>query len=184
MTTTLALIGASCTGKSTLWSAASRPGNVILVPEAARAYFGEHPEIDETDRFQLPAQRAIQERAICNEMNAMERAHIVLADLVVCDRSVFDAPAYVYATGNPRGADRLLARVSRWRYDHLVYPDPADVAYQTDEVRKEPAVVRDAIHRGFVEFLQTRGISYTMVSGTLDERLERLIQLVAGASQR
>ena len=107
----IAFVGTSCTGKTTLFECYrdrySGDGGALFVEEASRAYFQDNPNIE--DRFSVRVQGEIQQLALRSEMDARRRG----ANVVFCDRSVVDAVAYVWASGDigsvsPRSSNYLI----------------------------------------------------------------------------
>jgi predicted ATPase len=91
---------------------------------------------------------------------------------LICDRSVLDAPTYVYSQGDRKGAQTLLNKVRPWiaTYSTLFLLDPLDIAYATDDVRSESESTRQLFHEAFIDFFQKNGIHYELLSGSVGER--------------
>ena len=90
----IAFSGTSCVGKTTLYEGyksryESNP-RYTFVEEAARIYFTRNSQIPVSERFSFEPQSEIQDLAIEQE----KRAHQTRAKVIMCDRSVLDAPAY------------------------------------------------------------------------------------------
>lgn len=174
----LAFVGTSCIGKTTLFEYYRQrySGNpqVAFVEEAARVFFQANPEI--TDRFSAESQGRVQALALQNE----QVAHNSGAKVILCDRSVIDAVAYVKAYDDPRGANQLLDNVSFWlpTYHKLLLLDPIGVPYSTDEVRKEDPEKRQQFHDAFVALFAEKEIPYELLSGTLEERISRVDEIL------
>lgn len=107
----IAFVGTSCIGKTTLVEHYRKKfennPKVAIVPEAAREYFIAHPEIPPEERFGLVPQGEIQQLAIQKEHAAVTTG----AEMIICDRSVLDAVAYVRGHGDIEGSRELLSRV-------------------------------------------------------------------------
>ncbi|MBI2590465.1 MAG: AAA family ATPase [Candidatus Blackburnbacteria bacterium] len=56
---------------------------------------------------------------------------------------------------------------------------PEGVPYQTDNVRTEDESYRKAVHESFIKILEDQGVPYTIIEGSLEERLAR-IELLLG----
>jgi nicotinamide riboside kinase len=168
----VALIGTSCTGKTTIASAFAGRDDVVVVPEAARQYFAAAGVVPAVDRYSVVVQGTIQEIAIRNEALAEARG----VSRILCDRSVLDAVVYTKFGGDEAGAARLFGRVaaSLAGYDRLVLLNPYDVPYRQDEIRVESAADRAAIHELFVAFLAEHAVPYILLSGSADTRIDHV----------
>lgn len=168
----VAFIGAGCVGKSTLLDAYHRrlggDGRVFFVSEAAKQYFSSHRMAEEL-RFTAPVQGEIQTMAMAAEQAACRRGQLVLAD-----RSVFDYPIYVSATGDADGASALLTRARTWAHMyHILYLlDPTGVPFETTAERRESAATRQLLHNAFLVFLARYDIPYTLLTGTVEARMQ------------
>lgn len=111
-----------------------------------------------------------------------QKAHETGATIILCDRSVIDAIIYVRAHGDRAGATELLDRVKFWlpTYKIFLLLNPADVPYQTDDVRKEDEQRRQDFHTAYLEFFEESGIPYKLLSGTLDQRITRVDEILNG----
>lgn len=129
-----------------------------------------------TDRFSADAQGRVQALALKNEQDA----HNSGAKVILCDRSVIDAVVYVRAHGDRKGADKLLQGVEFWlpTYHKFLLLNPADVLYQSDDVRQEDEQVRQGFHSAFLEFFEESGIPFELLSGTREERITRVDEII------
>lgn len=174
-----ALIGTSCTGKTTLiymlknaMENKKPKKKIIIAEEAARKYF-EGKNIE--NRFSFFHQKNIQNLAQEIELKAQENA-----DYVLCDRSVLDAAAYVHATGKKQNTKRLLGRMDAWlkTYTHLFLLDPKDIDYKIDSIRKEHKKTRGKFHQSFLEILSNSHLPWTLISGTTYERIPKMMKII------
>ena len=131
-----ALVGTSCVGKSTLLIALEKKlqkqfpsKNIAIVPEAARSYFSKHKT---NTPFGFSPQSEIQSLAKRTEESVQKDN----PDIILCDRSVIDSPAYVSTVGDTKGAQRLLNNIIDWlpTYSHIFLLDPKDVPYITGQM--------------------------------------------------
>src|SRR5476651_750317 len=94
----IALVGTSSVGKTTVLEHLKRryvkDPTVVFVEEAARKFFGDNPNV--AYPFFEHSQRQVQSLALQNE----EVAHLGNPRVIICDRSVIDAVAYVRAQGD------------------------------------------------------------------------------------
>jgi predicted ATPase len=172
----VAFSGTSCAGKTSLVNEYRKrfapDSDSVVVREAARDYFKRHLGIK--DRFSVKVQGEIQQLAFTREIRALK------AKRVTADRSVLDAPAYVFSQGDRAGAGRLLTRVRPWiaSYSKIFLLDPADIPYKCDAQRLEPEEVRWGFHRAFLDFFEENEIHFELLSGTIGERLRRVDQVL------
>lgn len=174
----ITFVGTSCIGKTTIFEHYKQQfaGNpqVAFVEEAARSFFQDNPDVG--DRFSTETQGRVQALALHIEQDAQAtRARVLL-----CDRSVIDAVAYVKAHGDPDGSDRLWENVAFWlpTYHKFLLLDPVGVPYATDEVRQEDADKRQQFHDAFVSLFAEKEIPYELLSGTLEERIRRVDKIL------
>lgn len=171
----IAFMGTSSVGKTTTLEAArERFPDVAFVGEAARDFFARNTV---PDRFSAETQGKIQAMALENEKTAHESG----ARVIFCDRSVLDAVVYTREHGDPEGAEELFRRVQFWlpTYDRFLLLDPADIPYEQDDIRTESEEKRNSFHRVFVEFFEEKGIPYEILSGTIEERMKRIEEIVS-----
>lgn len=175
----IAFVGTSCIGKTTLLEDLrmhyDQNQAIVFVEEAARLFFTQNPQI--TDRFSVDIQGKIQDLALQNERNAYQSR----ANIILCDRSVIDAVVYVRSQGDKEGAEKLLKRIEFWlpTYRKFILLNPADIPYQTDDVRQETEQTRHKFHEAFIEFFAGKKLPYELVSGNPQERLKRIKNILA-----
>ncbi len=176
----IAFVGTSSIGKTELLNQLKRKykGNndFGFVPEAARYYFHFHPEVSEEERFSARIQGEVQDLQWVYEKQAEANGHTT----IFCDRSVLDAIVYSRAHGD-KASEELFTKVASWisTYHRILLLNPADVPYETDDIRKETEEVRRKNHEAFVEFFAEKGIEYELLSGTVEQRLDRISQLIS-----
>lgn len=177
----IAFIGTSCIGKTTLlnhFRTTDLGLRVTIVDEAARDFFQEN---DVPDRFSAETQKRVQALALTREREA--HANLPPPDIILCDRSVIDAVAYVKATGDEKGALQLLSDVQFWlsTYTHFLLLDPADIPYEQDEIRQEDPETRMRFHQAFLDFFAETEIPCELLSGTVEERVARIETILSAA---
>jgi predicted ATPase len=118
----------------------------------------------------------VQSLALQNE----EAAHLGNPRVIICDRSVVDAVAYVRGQGDIEGAERLYRRVIGWlpTYHALLLLDPVGVPYETDNIRKEAMEERDRFHETFLAVFREKDIPFELISGTLRQRIRRIEEII------
>lgn len=175
----VALIGSLSVGKSTLWRSLRKSygenPQLGFVPEAARDFFRRNPQYLE-DRFSIATQRRIQNLVYSREQRALLKDPRV----IICDRSILDACVYVRADGNKEGANELFERISFWlpTYHTLYLLDPTNVPFKQDRIRTEDATTRERIHLTYLDFLSENRIPFTLLSGSLQERISQVHEFI------
>lgn len=181
-----ALVGTSCVGKTTLLNKLKRTlpkhfgdKEIIFIDEAARVYF---TQVQTTEPFQFIHQKGIQDLAIKLEKEAHEKA----PDIIISDRSVLDAMVYVASFADTTGKKALQQNAESWiaTYTHFFLLDPKGVPYYTDEVRKESENQRQTFHETFVREFESLQIPYTLISGSLQNRLMTITNHIEQSLQR
>lgn len=175
----IAFVGTSCVGKTTLLEELGRRlatnPQIAIVPEAARIFFTANPNT--TERFGRKAQGQIQLIALQQE----KEAYNTEAKVILCDRSVINAVVYLRTHGDKGGAAELLDRISFWlpTYTTFLLLNPADIPYKTDNVRQETEELRQSFHQAYLDFFEECGIPYELLSGSLEERIARVDEIIA-----
>lgn len=172
----IVFMGTSSVGKTTtLEEARKRFPDAAFAEEAARDFFANNTV---SDRFSAETQGRIQAMALENEKAAHESG----AGIIFCDRSVLDAVVYTREHGDLEGAEDLFRRVQFWlsTYDRFLLLDPLDIPYQQDGIRTESEEKRNSFHKVFIEFFEEKGIPYEILSGTIEERMKRIEEIISG----
>ncbi len=175
-----ALIGTSCVGKTTfvhelenLLKKEVSGTKIEVVEEAAREYFI-HNKTEEP--FSYFHQSRIQTLAHIQE----QLVYFKNPNIILCDRSVLDAIAYVQTNGEKNAALKLLEKEKKWlsTYTHFFLLDPKGVPYKNDAIRKESKKTREFFHKTFVEILSTLKLPHTLVSGNPQKRLQTMLDTI------
>lgn len=176
----VAFVGTSCVGKSTLLGACHEQlvSQTVVVEEAAREFFTANPEVAE--RFAVEAQERVQNLALQKEITAHKRAGELGRAVILCDRSVLDAPVYVHSQGDKLGAEKLLDKVQPWlpSYNQIYLLDPADVPYAIDTIRVEDESTRQLFHDAFLDFFTQHEIPFRLLSGSVEIRVNQVSNFV------
>lgn len=176
-----ALIGTSCVGKTTLLYPLNKKiekrykhAKVIIVEEAARTYFMQK-KVRKTNFLTLHQQR-IQQLAYFLE----REAHNKNPDIILTDRSVLDAVAYVATAEGYKNAKKLFVKMAEWltTYNHFFLLDPSDIPYKTDSIRQEKNDLRNAFHQSFLDILEKTNLPYTVISGHKQKRIETITRII------
>lgn len=173
----IAFVGTCCVGKTTLMKNLrdkySGIQGIEFVEEAAREFFENNSP---TDRLSLDVQLQIQNKVLEKEQVAHGKNPLV----IVCDRAGIDVAAYLRAAGNLEGSKYLLQTIKPWIRTYFMFAllDPRDVPYVQDAIRQEDEETREKIHLAFVELLEETFLPYTLVSGTVKERVKKVEEML------
>lgn len=177
----IALVGASCSGKTTLFENCRKyyadRNDFLFVEESARPYIKEQWAKDpNTNIFTLDFQKTIQDRTLENEKNA----HSKSPSVIICDSTVIDQVVYTKVSGEKMGAEELFNRIVRWlpSYNIFLMCDPNEVPYVTDGERTMTPQQRMMLHDTFNELLQEKNIPFLMISGNPQQRVEKVHQIL------
>ncbi len=173
----IAFVGTACVGKTTLLSEIKKQfPSVEIVEEAARVIMEKNLELQAmVTPFQ--EQTDIQALALKLEKEAQKKD----LKIILCDRSVIDAVVYLRVIPKFKtDANNLFIKVKDWipTYDKFYLLDPTDVPYQIDRIRKETLDDRQKLHDAFIDFFAETEIPYEMLSGTLEERIEKVRKII------
>lgn len=173
----ICLIGAECTGKSTLSHALADYFSGLWVPEYLRAFCALH------GRTPLASEQALIMRAQFEQEEQMAAlAEQTSRPYVFCD----GAPLLTAIYSDFYFADRsLFEQAQAWhmRYALTLFLQP-DLPWEPDGLLRDGAPVRGAIHIGVREALEAMRCPYIEVSGAGDSRLQAaILALKAGGRQ-
>ncbi len=159
-------MGAPSTGKTTLCKALAEKYNTTWMPEYGRVYWEKH----HINRRLSPEQLVeIAEGHIKLEEERLQEANRYLfVDTNAITTYVF--ARYYHQSAHPRL--EALATEAESRYDR-VFLCEADIPYDDTWCRSGEAN-RDDMQAWTEEELHTRKIDYTRLSGSLDERMEKV----------
>lgn len=163
----VAILGAESSGKSTLAAALAAHFGTVWVPEYLREF------VDTTGR--VPREE--------------DQYPIALTQMAREDAAARQATRYLFCDTTPL----MTAIYSRWywnrvdaqlsvleqRHDYAVTLVTApDGPWEADGLQRESEAVRQTIHEQVVQMLDERGIGFTLVAGTLEERMMQAIRLL------
>jgi len=168
-------VGAESTGKSTLSDYLARAYGTVSVPEIGRFIWEEKQgRLDADDYVEIALRHREAEDAVLAQARRwlfVDTNALTTLLLGIQFRQVGDPPP-----------DTLLrcADDCRTRYAHtFVCAD--DIPYEEQDVREDEAW-RGRIQRLVVEDLQARGIPYTIVRGSVEERAEQVRRILDAGS--
>lgn len=164
------ILGAECTGKTTLSRDLANQFNTNFVPEYLRCYLQQKPVgyICQYDDL-LP----ISIGQINSENDAIKTANRYL----FCDTSLFELMVYSawYFNKIPQ---ELIYHVYCYPYDWVLLTDNSGITWVADGMRDLPNG-HDKMRALFVEFLDKFHINYTNISGNRKQRVAQVVDLLA-----
>ena len=156
----VAILGAESTGKSTLAAELARRYDTLWVPEYLREFVETEQRVPmETDQFDIAGVQMEREDA------AAARAR----GFLFCDTTPFMTAVY---SGVYWGrVDPALAALDlHYDYDVTLVAAP-DLPWVAVGLQRESAAVRQQVHEALVDKLKRRVIAYTLLTGSLEQRL-------------
>ncbi|KQW43735.1 MULTISPECIES: AAA family ATPase [unclassified Roseateles] len=168
----VALLGAECTGKSTLAEALAEHFNAGLVAEHLREW------CDTRGRTPLQHEQA----AIAAEQAARIEAAAVRHELVFCDTTpLITAVCSQHYFDDDTLLEQALAFQRRCDLTLLCAPD---LPWQADGIQRDSPAVRQAIDQRLRAALTAGGIGWVDISGTDADRREAAIAALQRPSSR
>jgi NadR type nicotinamide-nucleotide adenylyltransferase len=159
----VAIVGAESTGKTTLAQALAAHFRTVRVPEFAREYLlARDGQCTEADIPIIAAGQVRLEDELAREANR----------LLVCDTDLLTTQLWHEHYFGP--CPRELIELSEGRSAHLYLLCDLDVRWVADGLRDSPRQ-RKWFHGRFLEELERRGLSYVLISGSREARLERAV---------
>lgn len=179
MTWRIALLGAECTGKSSLTAELARrlaDLRAATVAEYLREWClqaGRTPTLDEQTLIAAEQQRRI--------AGAAQHHGLVVADTTALQTAFYSLHYFADRAG-------LAAAVEIQRgFDLTLLCSPSGVAWQADGCLRDSPEVREATHRKLHALLREQGLPFTVLVGPLRERAalaEALIRALPRRAER
>jgi nicotinamide riboside kinase len=166
---TVAVVGAECSGKTTLAEGLARRFDTACVPEFSREYLAARASYDQADVL-----------AIAKGQHAAEVAAGAAQSLLIADTDLVVIKVWweVRYGGTHPWLDATLAeQLARERRCYLL-PRP-DIPWAPDPLREHPND-RPALHARYRALLDSLGVDYLEVGGTREERLARAAAAIEG----
>jgi NadR type nicotinamide-nucleotide adenylyltransferase len=160
----VAILGAESTGKSTLAAELAKRYRTLWVPEYLRQFVETEQRVPyETDQLDIAQVQMERENAAAAAASATGRRFLF------CDTTPFMTAIY---SGVYWGrVDPALAALDL-HYDYAVTLVAApDLPWVADGLQRESAAVRQQVHQALVDKLERRGITFTLLTGSLEQRL-------------
>ncbi|MFC1859834.1 AAA family ATPase [Thermodesulfobacteriota bacterium] len=155
------IIGAECTGKTTLARLLAKHYGTVWLPEYGREYIQNKQSDPEPEDIPNIARRHL----------ANEDALVREADrLIICDTDmiVTSVLSEYYFEKCPEWIKR--ASYER-RYDLYLLTD-TDIPWQADPFQREGPHIRGMLHKRFFEELKNRKVPFVLISGPLEKRIK------------
>jgi len=163
----MAIIGAECTGKTTLARALAEHFQTVWVPEVARAYLlARGGACTPDDLLIIAREQAGQEEALARKANR----------LLICDTDLMTTRLWHERYFGPCPPE--IQRLAGERRAHLYLLSAPDVPWVADGLRDSPHY-RQWFHERFQGELSARGLPHSVLTGSLQQRLAAAISHVA-----
>jgi nicotinamide riboside kinase len=174
-----ALTGASATGKTTLFEKIRELNpNYSFAEEAARIFYQEN-DVPKLERSSFTNQARIQAQYL-QELNvAVSKGKFV----TITDSSPLSSVVYAMLGNNKETTEKLIANTtdSLSLYTLFLLLNPDDIDYHhdpADPIRTETEKERQQVHQNLLSILTSLGLPYEMISGTVEERINKINQLI------
>lgn len=156
----IAILGAESSGKSTLAAALAERYGTVWVPEYLREF------VETRQRVPFEAdQVAIARTQLAREDEAAARA----SRWLFCDTTPFMTA--LYSRFYWHRVDEELAQMAAHHAYALTFVAAPDTPWEADGLQRESAEIRDYVHGQVLEALQARDIPFTLLEGSVEERV-------------
>jgi nicotinamide riboside kinase len=113
---------------------------------------------------------------------AAERASELLCDKILTDRTVVDVMAFCELSTSMTANESFYLNSALSHligdYDYLFFVSPVGVKMEDNGVRETNIQYREEINKKILDILDLRGIEYTTIQGTTEERIELVKQTI------
>ena len=158
------MVGPESSGKTTLARALSEHCRSPLVPDPSRAWLEAHgPIYSETDIPRIAAFHVQQEASV-------GEPHLVFIDTDMLNYRIWSLEKFGRVDAE---VERLVSEV---RYDQRLLCRP-DLPWEPDPLRENPHD-RERLFEVWGRELKTLGLPYTVIEGTLEERITLAVRVV------
>jgi NadR type nicotinamide-nucleotide adenylyltransferase len=159
----IAILGAECTGKSTLSAALAGHYGTVWVPEYLREFCGAHGRVPhEEDQYGIALAQ------LERENEAAPRA----SRFLFCDTTPLMTAVYSRAYWGRVVDERLAALAAAHDYAFTLVAAP-DGPWVADGILRDSDAVRQNVHRLLVEALEEHRIPFVQLTGSLEQRLRQ-----------
>ncbi len=164
----IALLGAECTGKTTLAEALARATGGLWVPEYLREFCEAHGRTPRREE-----QALIAETQHLHALAAREQARQEGRPWVFCDTTAWMTSIYSqYVFGDK--SLHVRARTLQSAYALTLYCQP-DLPWQPDGIQRDGPQTRAAVDRLLQRSFSETSLAVVPIAGSADERLERAL---------
>ena len=113
---------------------------------------------------------------------AAERASELLCDKILTDRTVVDVMAFCELSTSMTANESFYLNSALSHliedYDYLFFVSPIGVKMEDNGVRETNIQYREEINKKILDILDLRGIKYTTIQGTTEERVKLVKQTI------
>ncbi len=172
----IAVIGAECTGKSSLCEALAGRLPAVWVPEALREF------CDRQGRTPRPDEQA----GLVAEQIAREAAALQTARSRACAWLVIDSSPLataLYSLELFADTSLLPAAIAHQRHYDLTLLAGIDVPWSADGIQRDGPDARASFHARLTGVLGQAGLAHTELRGPLPQRLDRALRAAQAVAQ-
>ncbi|MBI2748806.1 MAG: ATP-binding protein [Burkholderiales bacterium] len=169
----ICLIGAECTGKTTLAQALAAQMGGLWVPEYLREFTAQQ------GRTPLHAEQAhILHEQLRLQDATLEQARQQRRAWVFCDTAPLLTAIYSDCVfGDASQYPEALVLHSRYAYTLLLEPD---IPWVADGLQRDGAAMRATVHARILRCLHDAGLPYTCIAGDAKQRLQGAMNAING----
>ena len=164
----IAILGAESSGKSTLAAALAERYGTLWVPEYLREF------VDTRQRVPFEADQVLIART---QLAREDEAAAQASRLLFCDTTPFMTA--LYSRFYWHRVDEELAQLAGRHPYAATFVAAPDTPWEADGLQRESAEIRDYVHGQVVEALHARGIAFTLLEGSVEERVARAEDVLA-----
>ncbi|ELA08506.1 NAD metabolism ATPase/kinase-like protein [Moraxella macacae 0408225] len=168
------ILGAECTGKSTLAQDLGAYFTTPIVNEYMRTYLTEKPSNYTCQWVDL---LPIAVGQMIHENQAVSLAETQNLPYVFCDTGLFEIMVYShwYFNACPKEIEQ---HANQYRYDLVLLTDNFGIQWVADTMRDLPNG-HDKMHQTFVKFLNAHRMEFVAISGNRKQRVQNVVNLLA-----
>jgi NadR type nicotinamide-nucleotide adenylyltransferase len=164
----IAILGAESSGKSTLAAALAEHYHTLWVPEYLREFVDRHGRVPrEEDQYGIAL----------TQMQREDAAAMRAARFLFCDTTPLMTALYSKVYWGR--VDAQLAQLDSVHDYALTLVTAPDGPWVPDGLQRESEAVRQSVHALVLANLCARGIAHTVVAGDPNQRMARVVQLLA-----